>query len=89
MKLVLCTKCQDIVRLMSKGPRWCVCHRSGGQYLDDILAEYWGRWAIPLGINNHSLVDAIQDQPKFGLGTRFDAFVIPKECPTFKKVKKP
>lgn len=89
MKLVLCKKCQDVVRLTSE-MRQCKCRASGGCYIDDIQAVYWGEEAVPLGFDNPSLVYAIQHQPETpGVGRKFEAFVIPKVCDTFKKVKPP
>lgn len=89
MKLVLCKICQDIVRLQNE-PRQCKCCESGGYYLDDIQAVYWGKDAAPLGFNNMTLVDAIHRQPNGpGVGATFVAFVIPRTCDTFKLVKAP
>jgi hypothetical protein len=36
--------------------------------------------------DNFSLAAAISAQPQSGQGKEFKAFIIPKECPTFKKV---
>lgn len=82
MKLILCTECTDIVRLIQE-KRTCRCGLSSGEYTDRLNAVYEGP-CIPLGINNQSLVRAIINQPD--LGERFDAFVIPKVCPTMKKL---
>ena len=89
MKLILCKKCQDVVRLVEEQTRHCKCGECGGYYFDEINAVYWGEYASPLGFDNSSLVYAINNQPQEGMGERFDAFVIPKQCPTFKKVKPP
>ena len=47
--------------------------------------------SIPLGFANHSFLEAVKNQPKKHqgprTGERFEAFVIEKECPTFRKVK--
>jgi hypothetical protein len=89
MKLVLCKKCQDVVRLTSE-MRQCKCKLSGGCYLDDIQAVYWGNDAAPLGFDNLTLVDALKRQPEGpGVGATFVAFVIPRTCDTFKRVKPP
>jgi len=82
MKLILCLECKDIFRLFEKTWRFCKCGKCGGIYTDDLNAEYWGKTAIPIGFDNSSLTMAIKRQPTNGLGYRFDAFVIPKECPT-------
>lgn len=42
---------------------------------------------MPLGISNPSFVDALKKQPEEGMGCRFEAFVIPKKCPTLKKIE--
>ena len=80
MKLVFCKLCQDVVRLQEYN-RACKCGESGGGYTDDLYAYYWG-FAIPLGFSNPSLVDALKNQPESGMGLRFEAFVIPKDCET-------
>jgi hypothetical protein len=85
MKLVLCTDCQDIIRLV-KETRTCMCGRVSGYYVDDLHAEYTGDSAIPLGFNNRSLVRAVVERPKTGMGRDFIAFVIAEECETFKKL---
>jgi len=55
-----------------------------GHYIDDINAVYKGEFAVPIGINNSTLVDAIKNQPRDGWGEKFEAFVIPKSCETMK-----
>lgn len=85
MKLIFCPHCQDIVKLRRQRTV-CQCSKSWGRYISGLHAVYSGK-AIPLGIANISLVLAINNQPKSGDGECFEAFVIPKTCPTFKKVK--
>ncbi len=86
MKLILCPKCADIVRLrMSKTMQVCTCGQSKGRYTDNLNAEYSGK-AIPLGIANSGLIEAIRARPDIGDGSTFEAWVMPKDCPTFKKV---
>lgn len=87
MKLILCTKCSDVFKIESE-TRKCKCGYSVGRYTDNINAIYYGNYAKPLGIVNSSLVEAVHNQPKEGLGERFVAFVIPKECDTMIKVTK-
>jgi hypothetical protein len=82
MKLIYCPKCHDVVRGMME-PRKCACGSSGLQYTDSLNAVYWGE-AVPLGFANSSFVDALGRQPEEGGGKLFTAFVIPKNCPTFK-----
>lgn len=86
MKLLLCKKCQDIIRLIQE-PRKCLCGAVSGHYLDDLNAVYSGEYAIPLGISNDSLVASVVGQPEKGEGNCFKAFVIPKQCPTFWKTE--
>jgi hypothetical protein len=86
MKLIMCTKCFDIVKCL-RTDRTCQCGQSGGKYAEDgLYATYWGS-AVPLGFANSSFVRALKNQPfEAGLGERFEAFVIPEICPTFERV---
>lgn len=90
MKLVFCTKCEDVVRLMDDY-RLCKCGQSGGRYIDDVVAVYFGKHAMPLGFDNPSLCRALKNQPPQNApsGEYFEAFVIPKECLSFGKIKRP
>lgn len=82
MKLILCRKCNDVFKLDNK-VRTCKCGCCSGRYLsDDYHAEYCGKEAIPIGFANSSLVKAVQNQPEEGRGEVFEAFIIPKKCPT-------
>lgn len=85
MKLIFCPECHDVVKL-ARDWRNCECRASGGQYKNDLDAVYTAP-AIPLGFANSTLVKAIENQPDEGKGECFEAFVIPKSCPTFKKVE--
>ena len=78
MKLLFCPVCQDVLRLRAH-IRFCDCKKSYGRYIDSINAIIGGR-AIPIGFANRSLVRALENRPKAGLGERFDAFVIPELC---------
>ena len=81
MKLLYCNTCRDIVKL-SRTTRTCQCGATGGHYKQDGLnAVYYGP-AIPLGFANGSFHEALDNQPEFGMGTNYNAFVIPKVCPT-------
>ena len=85
MKLLYCNTCRDIVKL-SRTTRTCQCGATGGHYKQDGLnAIYYGP-AIPLGFANSSFRDARDNQPEFGMGTVYNAFVIPKVCPTMEHV---
>lgn len=84
MKLIFCPECEDVVRLQEVD-RQCRCGKSGGKYTDIINAEIWGK-AIPIGFNNSSFVAALLKRPDEGMGSRFEAFVIPHKCASVKKV---
>lgn len=82
MKFIFCPHCEDIVRL-KRETRYCQCRSSWGRYTDDANAII-NNVAIPLGLANSTLVKALKERPKSGLGSRFTAFVIPEECPTIR-----
>lgn len=88
MKLILCKACSDIIALRHF-PRQCFCGRSFGYYYEDSdsYAVYGGE-AIPIGILNSTLHEAISCQPEGGMGKEFTAFVIPKQCPTFERIER-
>ena len=85
MKLIYCPHCHDI-RKLSYMLTSCECGHSFGQYNEDGLNAAYGGDAVPLGFANSSFVDALKNQPESGLGQCFEAFVIPKQCPTFVQV---
>lgn len=78
VKLLFCQQCFDIILLQSE-PRKCACQKSSGRYLDGINAELSGP-CIPLGISNSSFLRALQNRPREGMGERFEAFIIPRQC---------
>ena len=81
MKLLFCTTCEDIVTL-DKTTNTCRCGATGGHYKEDgVNAIYYGP-AIPIGFKNSEFIDAIRNQPEYGNGVEFTAFVIPKVCPS-------
>ena len=85
MKLLYCNTCRDVISL-SKTTRTCQCGVTGGHYKEDGLhAIYYGP-AIPLGFANNSFSKSVDNQPEFGMGTVYNAFVIPKVCPTMEHV---
>lgn len=85
MKLIFCPHCYDVVTLTLQ-TRYCACKKSSGEYLDELNAVYSGD-AVPLGIANLSFTKAVLEQPDLGDGKEFKAFVIPKQCDTFKFTK--
>lgn len=85
MKLIFCSECWDVFKL-ARHVRSCECGKCNGQYEEDGLnAWYTGESAIPLGFANNSLATACMEQPLEGWGKTFNAFVIPKICPTMEK----
>lgn len=87
MKLILCPLCWDVIKLSTKGLRRCECGKASGQYEKDGLNATISGTAIPLGFANPSLGKALQNRPENGLGQTFEAFVIPKTCPTVKEFR--
>lgn len=90
MKLLLCYDCYDVKKL-SRAWRTCSCGRVRARYADSINAHWNGRGEL-LGIANSSLASALQqhrDLPRSDkLGHEFVAFVIPRDAPTVRIVKK-
>jgi hypothetical protein len=84
VKLLFCKACQDVFKL-NEHPRRCRCQLTYGRYIDDVNAIYMGEHAVPIGFANTSFAQAIVNQPRFGDGARFEAFVIPEECATFRR----
>ncbi len=82
MKLIFCPKCNDIFRLTGTC-RKCECKNSYGYYVNNLCAVIGGD-AIPLGIENSSFVAALRNRPEKTWGYNFEAFVIPKSCPTIR-----
>lgn len=82
MKLIFCPHCHDIKKLHVGTVTSCFCGKSSGKYLPDGVRVVLRGAAIPIGILNSSFVKAIKGRPETGLGSRFEAFVIPMECPT-------
>jgi len=84
MKLLFCKNCEDIFKLHEEIKR-CKCGRTYGRYIDKKYAEYFGEYAVPLGFNNYNFAIKIMNQPLFGRGLIFEAFIIPKTCESFIK----
>lgn len=85
MKLIFCKLCQDVFKLSTSEVRECSCGKCSGKYTDELNAWYKGDNAVPLGFANSTLGMAVANQPLEGWGKRFEAFVIPIKCLTFKK----
>jgi len=91
MKLIYCRKCGHVLSLPIGHWRFCECGQCGGRYLPDGLhAEvFGGAFCLPLGFGNPSFREARNHQPESGWGRRFEAFVIPKNCPTIRFRRRP
>jgi len=91
MKLIYCRKCGHVLSLTDGHWRVCECGQCGGRYLKDCLhAEvFGGASCLPLGFNNPSFIRARGQQPESGWGERFEAFIIPKSCPTVRHRRRP
>lgn len=76
MKLLHCSKCNDIVALRDK-KRYCLCKASAGRYIDDIKVLVSGPCNV-LGFANTSFTQAIKESNYIeNTGSKFTAFVIP------------
>ena len=80
MELLYCNLCKDTFSL-SYTTKTCHCGECGGHYeANGIDATYYGN-ATPLGFANDTFNRAREQQPEWGSGFEFTAFVIPKVCP--------
>jgi hypothetical protein len=52
MKLIICKKCDDVVRLIHTKWRKCECNKSGGQYNEDLMSATVGGDCEVIGIRN-------------------------------------
>ena len=86
MKLIFCPHCEDVVKL-KREKTFCACKKCWGQYKEDGLHASINKEAIPLGFSNPTLAEALYLRPAGGLGSRFEAFVIPIQCPTIEVEK--
>lgn len=84
MKLLYCPTCNSVFNLISGKWKMCDCGRARGRYMDNSRAVYSG--GVPIGFNNFTFFPALSEQPEKGLGRRFEAFVIPKECPSMQRI---
>ncbi len=92
MKLILCTNCDDVIKLIPLSWRVCKCGKCGGRYLDDGLqAEYYGNKAIRVCFLNPSLLQAILagNNCKEKKRLDFEAFTLCGPHESFVKVKRP
>lgn len=75
MKLLFCPHCHDI-RALHVHRTACKCKRSWGRYVDNRIAEYGGQ-AVPIGIDNSSLSDAVKMGVDDGFGVDVECFLMP------------
>jgi hypothetical protein len=87
MKLIFCKNCQDVRKLLLNKIIICSCGKCGGKYTDINNAIYWGEYCVLLGFNNHDFAKQIKYIPEQGLGNRFEAFFIPKNVPSIRKIE--
>jgi len=85
MKLIFCPHCEDVVKLRTESSRTCWCGKSGGMYRKDGDNAIIAGAAIPLGFGNTTFGLALRQRPADGMGSRFEAFVIPHRCPSIEK----
>lgn len=95
MKLLMCKKCGDMFNL-DRVEKSCRCGETSGRYVDDILAEIKGD-CVPIGIGNYKfkvayqmqqIEDQAQKDPVCCDGVPFDAFFIPENATSIKRIKK-
>src|SRR3990167_7899959 len=55
MKLIHCSHCGDVVRLLVGEVRRCKCGSSGGLYTDNLYATVWGPHCNPLALANEDM----------------------------------
>lgn len=86
MKLIFCSKCDDVFK-PRRTAMSCQCGHAVGSLSKDGDRVMYGGSAVPLGIDNPSLSRSIENQPDRGCGHAFVAFVVAKHCPTFQRVE--
>jgi hypothetical protein len=96
MKLVFCTFCKDVFKLVGN-VRSCSCGKASGvvkeayRYPRD-KPRYTTQQAIitgsakVLGIDDRSLYSAIDNAPEMGTGKDFTAYVLPTKCLSVKVI---
>lgn len=87
MKLIFCTECQDVIKVIPEVKRTCHCGKAWGVGLDSINIEIGGT-SVPIGFSNPTFAYALSHRPREeGNGFNFTAFVIPKVCRSIKEIK--
>ena len=78
MKLLYCSYCKDIVKLISTD-RFCLCKRCYGKYLGDGKTVVVHGSGIVIGIDNNSFYAEIEKyihDPKSNIDRSFISFII-------------
>lgn len=78
MKLILCSRCRDILKLIFR-PRTCACGKSSG-YCDEHGTAHFAGPANPIEISDLSIKSALDELPN-GNGTpsRLIAWMVPQQ----------
>ena len=76
MKLIYCPACSDMFRLYPKDVRYCKCKLSWGKYDDNGRTGLIGGRAVPLGMENSSILRAVRDRDMHEI-REIKTFVIP------------
>ena len=87
MKFVLCSKCSDVFKLSSE-VRSCRCGLSQGRYLEDNLHAEINMAAIPIGLSNRSLLEAMRGYAtNKSMDRKVDAWVFRVDEPHIERVE--
>lgn len=82
MKLLLCTYCNDVVKLQRETPRYCDCGKTWGHYERDGAHASVSANAVVIGIDNHTIMRAVQARDHGDAGYRtLAAWVMGKDAP--------
>ncbi len=74
MKLLFCRRCRDIFNLTLKQTKACGCGHARGRYIDQLNAEFSGKDAVPIGIDNYSFFARINPQKQPEANTLYDTW---------------
>lgn len=84
MKLLFCPTCHDVRKLQVEVAVECQCGKSWGYYEANRHDAVIGGKATCIGFVNSSFARALRNQPRYGQGERFLAFVTPVWCKTIR-----
>ena len=92
MKLILCTECEDVVRL-TFDVRRCGCGAIAGHYLPDGWHARVSDNAVCIGFDNHTLVRGLATLSKMSpistaLGPDVKSWLFPKNYERIERVKR-